>query len=203
MDKIGKLRGFVQEMTRLTARLGDDEAAILADGGELLGRLVAADDWLPDRFAEAHPDYYQQHLLYCDPLEAFSVVSFVWGPGQGTPVHDHMVWGMIGMLRGQERCVDFEPSGAGEPLVRGGESLLEPGDVAKVSPTIGDVHQVSNALSDRPSISIHVYGGNIGAVNRHIFDAESGRAKPFVSGYVNDVVPNLWDRSAEVRAANA
>jgi predicted metal-dependent enzyme (double-stranded beta helix superfamily) len=203
MDNIAKFRTFVQEMTRLVGRLGDDEPAILAEGGALLGRLVAEDDWLPDLFAEAHPDYYQQHLLYCDPLEQFSVVSFVWGPGQGTPVHDHMVWGLIGMLRGRERAVDFSAPAEDQPLVRGAETLLEPGVVANVSPTIGDIHQVSNALDDRPSISIHVYGGNIGAVDRHIFDAETGRVQPFVSGYVNDVVPNLWDRSAEVRAAMA
>lgn len=203
MENIAKFRTYVQEMTRLVARLGDDEAAILAEGGALLERLVAADDWLPDLFAEPHPDYYQQHLLYCDPLELFSVVSFVWGPGQGTPVHDHMVWGMIGMLRGLERCVDFEAPGEGEALLVSAEGLLEPGAVAKVSPTIGDIHQVSNALPDRPSISIHVYGANIGAQSRHIFDVETGRMQPFVSGYVNDVVPNLWDRSAEVRAASA
>ena len=41
--------------------------------------------------AQPHPQYYQQHLLHCDPLERFSVVSFVWGPGQKTPVHDHTV----------------------------------------------------------------------------------------------------------------
>ena len=41
-----------------------------------------------------------QYLLYCDPEERFSVVSFVWGPGQSTPTHDPSVWGLIGVLRG-------------------------------------------------------------------------------------------------------
>ena len=61
---------------------------------------------------------------------------------------------------------------------------------------IGDVHVVENALADRPSISIHVYGANIGAVRRAVY-AEDGSRKPFVSGYSNAWLPNLWDRSKE------
>ena len=59
---------------------------------------------------------------------------------------------------------------------------------------------MANAFDDRVSISIHVYGANIGAVARHVFDPVSGAARPFVSGYSSTPVPNLWDRSSEVRA---
>jgi len=37
-------------------------------------------------------------------------------------------------------------------------------------------------------------------VVRHVFGLDSGAAKPFVSGYADDLLPNLWDRSAETRA---
>jgi len=60
---------------------------------------------------------------------------------------------------------------------------------------------VANAFDDRVSISIHVYGANIGAVKRHVFDAATGVDKPFVSGYSSAQMPNFWDRSAEVRAS--
>ncbi|OYW20134.1 MAG: cysteine dioxygenase, partial [Burkholderiales bacterium 12-64-5] len=66
----------------------------------------------------------------------------------------------------------------------------------------GDIHQVTNALDDRGSISIHVYGGNIGAVRRHTYDVKTGQPNLFVSGYTNREQPNIWDRSAEVRAAS-
>ena len=81
-----------------------------------------------------------------------------------------------------------------------GRSRSSPGAVTAVSPAIGDIHLVENALDDRPSISIHAYGANIGAVARHVFVPESGQAKPFVSGYANPMLPNLWDRAAETRA---
>jgi len=76
---------------------------------------------------------------------------------------------------------------------------LEPGAVTAVSPHIGDIHDVMNALTDRASISIHAYGANIGAIARHLFTAETGEARPFVSGYANRLLPNLWDRAAETR----
>jgi predicted metal-dependent enzyme (double-stranded beta helix superfamily) len=67
-----------------------------------------------------------------------------------------------------------------------------PGQTSGVSPDIGDVHEVANDLADQVSISIHVYGRNIGRVRRHVFDPLSDAAKEFVSGYASAVVPNLW-----------
>ena len=70
-------------------------------------------------------------------------------------------------------------------MEQGEELTLQPGDVAVVSPTVGDIHKVRNAYDDRVSISIHAYGTNIGKQTRHVFDARSGARKDFVSGYSN------------------
>lgn len=193
--QLGRLRDFVVAFTRLLER-DLPEADVLAEGRVLLARLVAEDDWLPDTFAKPHKQYYQQYLLHADPLERLSIVSFVWGPGQRTPVHDHTVWGLVGVLRGAEVSVSYEPKPGGG-LQAGPEQRLEAGDVVAVSPNVGDIHAIANAFDDRSSISIHVYGGNIGAVHRSVFDRSTGASKPFISGYANDVVPNLWDRSKD------
>lgn len=191
---IGRLREFVATVTRLTEQAGtrgQDEAGLLAAATAPMQALVAQDDWLPGEMAQPHPDYYQQHLLYCDPLDRFSLVSLVWGPGQQTPVHDHTVWGLIGVLRGAE--IDQRYRDKGGRMVPDGEpDRLAAGQVAAVSPTLGDVHRVRNAYDDRVSISIHLYGGNIGRIRRHVFDIATGAVKPFVSGYANAFVPNLW-----------
>ncbi|HYC37178.1 MAG TPA: hypothetical protein VEC19_12200 [Usitatibacter sp.] len=177
------LQSFVEELTALVDS-GADEGRILPQARTAMAKLVARDDWLPEAVTKPHPQYYQQYLLYADPQDRFSVVSFVWGPGQKTPVHDHTVWGVIGMLRGGERCVAYRDEG-GRKVPAGEEIELRPGDVEMVSPTIGDVHTVRNAYDDRVSISIHAYGANIGKVRRHVFDAQTGAAKEFVSGYSN------------------
>ena len=183
MPEPAPLRQFIDTVTRLVDS-GRDEASLVAGVREATARLVASDDWLPEEVSKPHPQFFQQYLLYCDPRERFSVVSFVWGPGQGTPVHDHTVWGVIGMLRGAERCEPFKLEKGS--VVPAGEAVkLAPGDVEAVSPTIGDIHRVSNAYDDRVSISIHTYGANIGRVKRHVFDAKTGEVKDFVSGYAN------------------
>lgn len=198
MTNTERFRDFVSGFTRLVEAHGADEGTMLAEGGRLLEKLVAQDDWLPESCAQPHPQYYQQYLLHCDPLERFSVVSFVWGPGQKTPVHDHTVWGLVGVMRGTELCRRFKP---GSPMAATEQQRLERGTIDRLSPAEGDIHEVANAYDDRVSISIHVYGGNIGAVQRHVFDAGTGAVKPFVSGYSNRELPNFWDRSSEVRAA--
>ncbi|MGY8990665.1 MAG: cysteine dioxygenase [Rhodospirillales bacterium] len=201
MKKIEKLRNFVLTMTRLIKEVGTDEPQLLQQGQAAMKTLVETDDWLPDAYTQPDPTYYQQYLLYCDPNEQLSVVSFVWGPGQKTPVHNHTVWGVIGMLRGSETCQNYEISKEGSSLVATETMSLQPQDVTVVSPSVGDIHEVGNSLTDHPSISIHAYGANIGAVSRHVFDPNTGDRKPFVSGYANTEMPNIWDRSEEVREA--
>ena len=175
-----RLRRFIATATRLASPQGLDQGPELAAA---FGDLVGHDDWLPDACTAPHPQFYQQYLLHCDPLERFSLVSFVWGPGQKTPVHDHTVWGLIGVLRGGERCERFEVGPPGQAMRSLGEGILRPGEVDAVSPTVGDIHRVANLYDDHVSISIHVYGGNIGKIERHAFDPQTGVAKSFVSGY--------------------
>ncbi len=161
-DQIAPLRHFVAQMTQLVSQ-SQAEEIVRPKAKALLHELIKTDGWLPDFCTVPHPQYYQQYLLHADPLERFSVVSFVWGPGQATPIHDHMVWGLIGMLRGSEKGQRYARNAAGQLEPIGQEETLLPGDVDEVSPTIGDIHIVKNAFDDQPSISIHVYGGNIGA----------------------------------------
>jgi predicted metal-dependent enzyme (double-stranded beta helix superfamily) len=193
---VARLRRFVVSLAELIESTGD-EPAILARGGALLAELVTHDDWLSDEYAVPDPTRYRQYLLHCDSRERFSIVSFVWGPGQSTPIHDHRVWGLVGVLRGAEVSQGFvraSVQGSAAGLVPSGQpQRLEVGAVSAVSPRIGDLHRVANAHDDRVSISIHVYGGNIGAVARAIYDV-TGDAKPFISGYSNRALPNLWDR---------
>ncbi|MCA0241129.1 MAG: cysteine dioxygenase [Proteobacteria bacterium] len=187
-DTLKPLREFVGAFATLLDGAPAEPALVVA-GSRLLAALVARDDWLPPECAQPDARHYQQYLLHVDPQERFSVVSFVWGPGQATPVHNHTVWGLIGVLRGAEFGQAYAV-GAGEPRPLGPEHRLEPGQVEAVSPTLGDVHRVRNAFDDRVSISIHVYGGNIGTIRRSVF-APDGTVKDFVSGYANARPPEL------------
>lgn len=178
-----RLRRFIDGLEALLAQ-GADEAVIVAQGGALLRELVAHDDWLPPAAAVPDPQFYRQYLLYRDPAARYSVVSFVWGPGQSTPIHNHTVWGLIGLLRGAEVAQDYRRGDDRRLQTCGPPQRLAAGDVSAVSPTLGDIHQVANAYADRVSVGVHVYGADIGAVDRSVFTLDGG-VKPFRSGYAN------------------
>ena len=186
----GKLLSFIKDFNLLINE-NTPEDQIFVKGKKLLETLIAKDDWLPNELAIPHPEHYQQYLLYADPLDRFSVVSFVWGPGQKTPIHNHTVWGMVGQLRGAEQETPYFQQADGS-YQASTSSIFFPGQVATVSPNTHDVHVVANHLEDQPSISIHVYGGNIGKIRRAVFDPQNGQEKIFVSGYANAFTPNLW-----------
>ncbi len=196
-ENLGRLRRFVADLAALVDS-DPTEPELLRGGRRLLEGLISQDDWLSAAFAAADPIRYRQYLLHCDSAERFSIVSFVWGPGQSTPVHDHTVWGLVGVLRGAEISQRFNRGPDGR-LIGQERERLERGRVETLSPEAGDIHQVSNAYDDRVSVSIHVYGGNIGAVRRSTFDL-SGQAKTFISGYSNTLLPNLWDEQANQAA---
>lgn len=179
----GTLADFVRRMDSALSGVKSENDTLDAVAA-LTRELVRSDDWLPPEFARPHPRHYQQYLLHADAQGRYSMVSFVWGPGQKTPIHDHCTWGVIGMLRGEELSQAWHRVSHGL-AADGPPRRLRAGEVAMVSPRIGDIHDVRNALDDQVSISIHVYGTDIGRQRRHVFDARSGAVKEFVSGYAN------------------
>ena len=175
---------FLDTMDALVTRTAH-EPTLLDEGESALKSLIAHDDWLPPAYARPVAERYQSYALYVDPRARYSVISFVWAPGQGTPIHNHTVWGLVGVLRGAERCEEFPVPGTTEMTCIHSHGLTR-GDVDRVSPAIGDWHKVSNAMEDLPSVSIHVYGADIGRVHRNFWDATTRELKPMVSGYSND-----------------
>jgi predicted metal-dependent enzyme (double-stranded beta helix superfamily) len=177
---------FLQFVERLESLVNSSpgESRFLEQGRIYLGELIEADDWLPEEFTVPFPTRNVQYLLHLDPKERFSVVSVVWGPGQSSTAHNHTVWGLLGVLRGAEKTQKYAVQADGSLIEDGEAELLRPKHVDAVSHTVGDVHAVSNAFDDRTSISIHVYGGNIGRLERSRFQLDGSR-KTFSSGYVN------------------
>jgi 3-mercaptopropionate dioxygenase len=88
-------------------------------------------------------------------------------------------------LRSEEVSTEMRLGPPGTPPQPGRRDRLRPGEVARVSAATYDIHVVENAMPDAASISIHCYGGNIGTIQRHTYDARTGEALPFVSGYAN------------------
>jgi 3-mercaptopropionate dioxygenase len=194
------LKRFVWDIQSMV-ELAESEREILVIGCDLMARLVASDDWLPVVFTLPDERQCQHYLLYGDGLERFSVVSTVFHGGQAMPVCQDSVWEIRGLLRGSMSRQHFHWEPGSAPRPNGDAKLVKPGSVDVVSPKNGEAVQLSNALAETVSISIHVHGGNIGKITRYALDAD-GKARAFVSGYANpDDSPayDIWSIQTEIR----
>jgi 3-mercaptopropionate dioxygenase len=149
--------------------------------------LLRNPEWLPSEYQAPAPESGMgggigQWLLYRAGDGALSLFSLVVPPGSETPIHDHLAWGLVGLYRGtQDEEIYAERDGALE-LVE--QRALLPGDFYVLIPPTDDIHRV-RTTSAETSVSIHLLTNDTGCVWRHAYDAESGEARPFRSGYVN------------------
>jgi 3-mercaptopropionate dioxygenase len=178
------LEDFVLTITSFVDRQSS-ETELIRDAKVQLANLIKTSDWLAPQFKKPRSDRYAQYLLHKDPEDRFSIVSFVWNTGHQTPVHNHTVWGLVGVLEGAERCEEFTLVN-GRPTATGHSHIMKPGDVEAVFPPDNDWHQVSNALTNEVTngvtVSIHLYGADIGKVSRSKLQAD-GSVGSFISGY--------------------
>jgi 3-mercaptopropionate dioxygenase len=149
--------------------------------------LLADPAWLPAQYQADAPESGMgggigQWLLYRAEDGSLSLFSLVVPSGSETPIHDHLAWGLVGLYRGtQDEEIYAQRNGALE-LVE--QRSLVPGDFYVLIPPSDDIHRV-RTTSAETSVSIHLLTNDTGCVWRHAYDAESGEARPFRSGYVN------------------
>ena len=104
-------------------------------------------------------------------------MSLVWKPGQCTPIHDHVLWCVVGVYSGLESSTGYQlfEGADGRFLVPTHSHTLHPGQTDILVPPDEDIHQVSCA-GDALTVSIHIYGADIGklgnSVNRRFDDVE-------------------------------
>ena len=180
------VRDLVAEARSLIAGAGSPAEA--CDALEpLFTRLLAARDWLPERYQQDAPASGMgggigQWLLFRAADRSLCLFSLVVPPGSMTPVHDHLAWGLIGLYRGNQDEEIYRQVAGGLELVR--QRPLEPGDFYRLLPPLDDIHRV-RTTSDVTSVSIHLLASDTGCILRHTYDERSGEARPFRSGYVN------------------
>jgi predicted metal-dependent enzyme (double-stranded beta helix superfamily) len=178
--------GFVADVEGTIAGSASPEGACEAIRPRF-AELLADPDWLPAEYQAAAPESGMgggigQWLLYRAGDGSLSLFSLVVPSGSETPIHDHLAWGLVGLYRGtQDEEIYAERGGALELAER---RSLVPGDFYVLIPPRDDIHRV-RTTSPETSVSIHLLTNDTGCVWRHAYDADSGEARPFRSGYVN------------------
>jgi 3-mercaptopropionate dioxygenase len=180
------VRGLVAEVKERIAS-ADSPAEACEAIQPLFRDLLARRDWLPEEFQHDVPDSGMgggigQWLLYRSADRSLCLFSLVVPPGSKTPIHDHLAWGLVGVYRGNQDEELYRPHESGIELTR--RRPLEPGDFYALLPPVDDVHCV-RTTSAETSVSIHLLANDTGCTERHTFEADTGEARQFRSGYAN------------------
>lgn len=165
------LSSLVSGLNLLLAQDIADDAVYCAVVAKRLHRALQG-RWLPKEARRSSEEGYQRHLLHEDEAGRFSIGSFVWKPGQETPVHDHNGWSVLGVIEGELVSENFEADPAGR-LKPKSEVILRPRATMWLTPAIGDIHRIVNRSTWATAISIHVYGAAFASVCRTRYEPDS------------------------------
>jgi 3-mercaptopropionate dioxygenase len=153
------------ERLREAVRLGDPRAITERVKDELEGLIAAGGLTLPEHFYQARPDSYARRLLHRDAELGWSALVMTWGPGQHTALHDHAgIWCVEGVVEGHMDVERYELMREDTDGVcrfeRRDRVRAGVGSAGALIPPF-DFHVLGNALDDRPSLTLHVYGGEM------------------------------------------
>jgi len=156
-ELVDRLRAAVRlgEPRAITRRVQSHLTQVLSGGGLDLDR----------HFFEPLADTYARRLLHHDDAQGFCVVVMTWGPGQETPVHDHAgIWCVEGVVEGMMEVTQLdlvEETADGRcRFVEQAHSVSGVGSSGALIPPF-EYHSLGNALDDKVSVTVHVYGGEM------------------------------------------
>ncbi|WP_058834360.1 cysteine dioxygenase family protein [Luteimonas abyssi] len=115
---------------------------------------------LPACVHEPISDHYARREIYRSPTHGYSIVAMTWGPGQGTPIHDHCgLWCVEGVWNGELEITQFELLERDHERFRfraAGGMQAGPGSAGSLIPP-HEYHTIGNPSPDRIAVSVHIY----------------------------------------------
>ena len=165
-------RGLTDLIARLDAAvaLREPEAVTARVKSDLSHVLSRSELRLPDTYWRTRQEGYARRLLHQNAALNYTAVVMTWAPGQRTPLHDHGgLWCVEGVVDGAMEVTQFDLADQSDgfyAFVERGRLRAEVGSAGSLIPPV-DYHVLGNALADRPSLTLHVYGGDL--TKCHVF----------------------------------
>nr|WP_242108557.1 cysteine dioxygenase family protein [Luteimonas aquatica] len=140
--------------------LGDEHAITASLRNAMCALIRDPDVRLPDCVFEAIDDHYARRELYRSARHGYSVVAMTWGPGQGTPIHDHSgLWCVEGVWDGELEITQYElieRDGDRFRFRAAGGMHAGPGSAGSLIPP-HEYHTIANASARAVAVSLHIY----------------------------------------------
>ena len=155
---------FIAQVDKALA--AGDKHAVTASLRTALCQLIRdADVQLPDCVHEPIVDHYARRELYRSAQHGYSVVAMTWGPGQGTPLHDHSgLWCVEGVWHGELEITQYElleSAGDRTRFRAAGGMIAGPGSAGSLIPP-HEYHTIRNSSPETVAVSLHIYQAPMG-----------------------------------------
>jgi predicted metal-dependent enzyme (double-stranded beta helix superfamily) len=112
-----------------------------------------------------------RQVFYRSPQLTLLKVCFP--AGRRTPPHNHGTWATILLLSGEEKNTLYRREDG--RLRKAGEATLSRGTILAMR---SDTVHVAECLSEAPAIGLHVYGGDIFELPRHMWNPQTLEEHP-------------------------
>ncbi|BAZ80646.1 MAG: cupin [Sphaerospermopsis kisseleviana] len=137
----------------------EDESTFLPQLRMLVRRLIINSYWVQSQVLEPDPKTGTSVLLLYDELGfPLTVQTVTFAPGTTSNIHNHGTWGIVAILKGQEKNTFWRRNPTDEfpdKIEKVGELNLQPGDLISFTPET--IHQVQ-AVGNEPTVTFNIYG---------------------------------------------
>lgn len=117
---------------------------------------------LPECVYQPVDGHYARRQLYHSEQFGYVVIAMTWGPGQGTPIHDHNgMWCVEGVWHGDLEITQYELAGRDAANYRFrpvGSIQAGTGSAGSLIPP-HEHHAIVNPSAEDVCVSLHVYSG--------------------------------------------
>ncbi|MCM0591860.1 MAG: cupin [Gloeotrichia echinulata IR180] len=157
----------------------EDESSRLPEIRMLVRRLMVNSYWVQSQYLQPCQETGTSVLLLYDELGfPLTVQTVTFAPGTRSTIHNHGTWGVVAVLKGQEKNTIWGRTHSRESedkIEKTGEITLFPGDIISFTPDA--IHSVQS-VGDEPTVTFNVYG-ETDPKQRFEFDSVSHIAKKF------------------------
>ncbi|MDM9584679.1 cupin [Nostoc sp. GT001] len=137
----------------------DNETNCLPEIRMLVRRLIVNSYWVRSQHLEPSPKTGTSVLLLYDELGfPLTVQTVIFAPGTRSNIHNHGTWGIVAVLKGQEKNTFWRRTNSPEfqdKIEATGEVTLSPGDIISFTP---DAIHCVEAVGDEPTVTFNIYG---------------------------------------------
>ena len=101
------IQTFVDDARRVLGAANGDRERVVRELRPLVEQVVWDDGLFDERYRAEPENGRPRYLYHHEPGGALQIYVVEFAPGQPTPVHDHVTWGLIGICGGEQRTTRY------------------------------------------------------------------------------------------------